>query len=150
MELNINGESYEVASLGGLRYHLPKISERQFCEVWLYADSGWPAICVLVNSNSAWLMFLRHDGDSGFSTRNPNYAGPKDSVIEYFLENGQRDKYPAEWELTTPGALRALEHFLETQEMAGWLQWREERPAAQSAKTEVSLLVLFFPPQHAV
>src|SRR5579859_6547164 len=93
MELNINGESYEVASLGGLRYHLPKISDTHFCEVWLYSDSGWPAVCALVNSSSAWLMFLRHEGDSGYSTRNPNYAGPKEAVTEYFLSNGQRDEY---------------------------------------------------------
>jgi hypothetical protein len=129
MELTLNGESYEVASVGGLRYHLPKISERQFCEVWLYAESGWPAICALVNGNSAWLLFLREEGDSGFSTRNPNYNGPKEAVIEYSLSNGQRDEYPAEWNITTPEALHALEHFLETQEMAPVLEWREEHPA---------------------
>jgi len=133
MELNINGESYEVASLGGLRYHLPKISDTHFCEVWLYADSGWPAICALVNGGSAWLMFLREEGDSGFSTRNPNYSGPQDAVIEYFLGNGQRDEYPAEWDITTPEALRALEHFMENASMAPWLQWQEEHPAAHSA-----------------
>jgi len=49
MELNLNGESYEVASVGGLRYHLPKISDTRFAEVWLYSDSSWPAICALVN-----------------------------------------------------------------------------------------------------
>lgn len=129
MELTLNGESYEVASLGGLRYHLPKVFHKQFCEIWLYADSGWPAICALVNSSSAWLMFLRHEGDSGYSTRNPNYAGPKDALVEYFLSNGQRDEYPAEWDITTAEALRALEHFLEKQEMAPWLQWHEEHPA---------------------
>jgi len=133
MELILNGESYEVASLGGLRYHLPKISERQFCEIWLYAESGWPAVCALVNGSSAWLMFLREDGDSGYSTRNANYAGAKDAVIEYFLSNGQRDEYPAEWDITTAEALRALEYFLEKQEMAPWLQWHEEHPAPRAA-----------------
>jgi hypothetical protein len=128
MELILNGESYEVASLGGLRYHLPKISERRFCEVWLNGESRWPAVCALVNGGSAWLMFLRVEGDSGFSTRNPKYQGPKDAVIEYFLSNGQRDEYPAEWDITTPEALRALEHFFEAQEMAPWLQWHAERP----------------------
>ena len=133
MELTLNGESYEVASLGGLRYHLPKIFERQFCEVWLYAESGWPAICALVNNGSTWLMFLRHDGDSGFSTRNPNYSGPKTALIEYFLANGQRDEYPAEWAISTTEALRGLEHFQQTQEMAPWLQWQEEQPAPHAA-----------------
>lgn len=128
MELTLNGESYEVASLGGLRYHLPKIHERQFCEVWLYADSGWPAVCMLVNGSSAWIMFLREEGDAGFSTRNPKYDGPKDTLIEYFLSNGQRDEYPAEWDITAPEAIRALEHFFEAQEMAPWLQWHAEQP----------------------
>ncbi len=133
MELTINGDSYEVASLGGLRYHLPKISERQFCEVWLYAQSGWPAVCALVNGDAAWVMYLRHDGDAGFSTRNPSYAGPKEAVTEYFLSNGQRDEYPNEWNITTHEALRALEHFLDTQEMAPWLQWEEEQAASHTA-----------------
>ena len=126
MELNLNGESYEVASVGGLRYHLPKISDKRFAEVWLYSDSGWPAICALINGAAAWLMFLRGDGDSGFSTRNPNFAGPKDAVIEYFLSNGQRDEYPAEWDITTAEALRALEYFMEKEEMAPWLHWHKE------------------------
>lgn len=133
MELTINGDSYEVASLGGLRYHLPKISERQFCEVWLYAASGWPAVCALVNGDAAWVMYLRHDGDSGFSTRNPGYAGPKEAVTEYFLSNGQRDEYPDAWNITVREALRALEHFQQTQEMAPWLQWQEEQPAPHAA-----------------
>jgi len=133
MELILNGESYEVASLGGLRYHLPKISERQFCEVWLYSASGWPAVCTLVNGSSAWLMFLREEGDSGFSTRNPKYEGPKEAQIEYFLSNGQRDEYPAEWDITTSEALRALEYFFEAQAMAPWLHWHEEQPASHAA-----------------
>ena len=133
MELNLNGESYEVASVGGLRYHLPKISDTRFSEVWLYSDSSWPAICALVNGEAAWLMFLRQEGDSGFSTRNPNYAGPKDAVIEYFFSNGQRDEYPAERDITKSEALRALEHFMETQEMAPWLHWQEEHPASHAA-----------------
>ena len=133
MELTLNGESYEVASLGGLRYHLPKISERQFCEAWLYAESGWPAVCALVNGEAAWLLFLRHDGDSGFSTRNPDFAGPNGAVIEYFLSNGQRDEYPAEWNITTAEAVRALEHFLEKEEMAPWLHWQEDHSTSHAA-----------------
>ena len=133
MELTLNGESYEVASLGGLRYHLPKISERQFCEIWLYSESGWPAVCTLVNGSYAWLMFLREEGDSGFSTRNPKYDGPKEALIEYFLSNGQRDEYPAAWNVTTPEAIRALEYFFEHEAMAPWLQWQEEHPASHAA-----------------
>lgn len=57
-------------------------------------------------------MYLRSDeGDPGYSTRNPDYAGPEDAKIEYRLENGQVDEYPAAWNIPTPEALRALAHF---------------------------------------
>ncbi len=49
------------------------------------------------------------------------------------LWHGQRDEYPAAWDVTAPEALRALEHFLETQEMAPWLHWHEEHPEAHTA-----------------
>ena len=78
-----------------------------------------------VNAGAAWLMYLRFEGDAGFSTRNPDYVGPPKAVIEYFLANGQRDEYPAEWNITTQEGLRALAHFFATRKMAPWLQWHE-------------------------
>jgi hypothetical protein len=38
-------------------------------------------------------------GDPGFSSRNLDYTGPADRVIEYRLDNGQVDEYPAFWAL---------------------------------------------------
>ena len=48
----------------------------------------------LINGEFGWLMYLRYDGDAGFSSRNPSYQGPSDAMIEYFLSNGQLDEYP--------------------------------------------------------
>jgi hypothetical protein len=79
-----------------------------------------------MNGEAAWLMFLRFEGDAGFSTRNPNYSGPHGGVIEYYLSNGQRDEYPASWNVSTDEALRALEYFGTEEKMAPWLQWHEE------------------------
>lgn len=56
-------------------------------------------------------MYLRHDGDAGFSSRNPNYSGPPEEMIEYRLNNGQRDFYPRAWAYPTETIERALDYF---------------------------------------
>ncbi|HEY6968010.1 MAG TPA: Imm1 family immunity protein [Candidatus Angelobacter sp.] len=128
MELKINKVLYEVSEPGELHLCLAQVRRSQFSEVWMQQPDSWPSICALINGEAAWLMFLRFEGDAGFSTRNPDYSGPPKAVIEYHLANGQRDEYPASWNITTNEALRALEHFLAEQEMAPWLQWQKERP----------------------
>jgi len=40
-------------------------------------------------------MFLRENGDAGFSSRNSSYSGSPDALIDYYLDNGQHDQYPA-------------------------------------------------------
>jgi hypothetical protein len=128
MELNINNVLYEVTELAELQVYLGYIGRIQFSEIWIHHAVGWPALCALINGDAAWLMYLRFEGDAGFSTRNPNYAGPPKAVIEYYLANGQHDEYPASWNITTAEAPRALEYFFEQEAMAPWLQWHEERP----------------------
>jgi hypothetical protein len=56
---------------------------------------------------------VRYKGDAGFSTRNPLYAGTEKAVMEYHLSNGERDEYPASWNVTTGEAFYALEYFFE-------------------------------------
>ncbi len=128
MHLRINRGVYELSELEQLQACLAQVRHTQFTEVWLESAARWPAICVLVNGEAAWMMFLRWEGDARFSSRNPNYVGPSKAVVDYYLSNGQRDKYPASWNITTDEALRALEYFLTEEKMAPWLQWHEERP----------------------
>jgi hypothetical protein len=80
----------------------------------------------IINGEAAWLMYVRHEGDAGFSTRNRQYAGPEKAVIEYCLSNGQRDEYPASWNITAAEALRGLEYFLKEEVMAPWLHWHDD------------------------
>jgi len=126
MELKINKVQYEVTDLDELQLRLAQIRRTQFSEVWLQHTEGWPAIAALVNGDAAWLMFIRHEADAGFSTRNPQYSGPPKAMIEYYLSNGQRDEYAAAWNITTAEALRALEYFLERETMAPWLSWYDD------------------------
>ena len=54
-------------------------------------------------------MFLRAEGDSGFSSRDPSYTGDPEATIEYRLNNGQQDWYPASWSLPIGEIRRALD-----------------------------------------
>ena len=136
MELKINNTHYEVTELNELQVQLIRVRRQQFAEIWLQdtADNA-PSICALINGDAAWLMFQRYEGDAGFSTRDPNYAGPPKAKIEYHLSNGQRDEYPASWNITTSEAMRALEYFFLKEEMAPWLTWHEERPVNHFTKS---------------
>jgi hypothetical protein len=125
-ELFINGGTFDVHSLDELRLQLGKVNQTQFSELELCTPDGWPVLHVLVNGEAAWLMFLRHEGDAGFSTRNPDCAGSEKDVIEFYLSNGQRDEYPASWNITTIEALRALEYFFTDSKRAPWLAWHED------------------------
>lgn len=128
MELKINKVLYQVSEADELQVHLAHARRNQFAEIWMQHAVNWPAICALINGDAAWLMYTRFDGDAGFSTRNPNYSGPPKAVIEYCLANGQRDKYPASWNITMAEAIRALEYFFVEEAMAPWLHWHEDRP----------------------
>jgi len=128
MELKINKVLYEVTDSDELQVRLAQIRRTQFSEVWMQHAADWPAMGALINGEAAWLMYVRYEGDAGFSTRNAQYAGPEKAVIEYYLSNGQRDEYPAAWNITTAEAFRGLEYFFEEEGMAPWLQWHEERP----------------------
>jgi Immunity protein Imm1 len=135
MELQINKVHYEVTELNELQVHLIHVCRRQFAEIWMQHAPESPTISALINGEAAWLMYLRFEGDAGFSTRNPNYSGPPKAKIEYYLSNGQRDEYPASWNITTNEAMRALEYFFLKEEMAPWLEWHEERPVNHFTKS---------------
>ena len=86
------------------------MSDQQYQEILAETPEG-QSLFALINGDQGWLMYLRANGDAGFSSRNPDYAGPENAVIEYVLSNGQRDEYPAFWALPKTDVLRALEFF---------------------------------------
>lgn len=97
----------------------------KFREVWERKPDG-PVLCALINRDVGWLMYLSEPGDSGWSSRNADYAGPEDAVIEYRLSNGQLDEYPAAWALPLATVERALEHFRNTGERAPFVEWHPD------------------------
>src|SRR5580693_3722447 len=80
----------------------------------------------LINDDRGWLMYLREGGDSGSSSRNPAYDGPVDAEIEYRLDNGQHDFYPASWALPIAEVRRALEYFERQHKRPPFVAWHED------------------------
>ena len=100
-------------------------SRSQFLELWVErVDTS--ALCALVNGELGWLMYLRENGDSGFSSRNPDYDGPPEATIRYRLENGQVDEYPASWALPRSEIQKALAHFITSNKPPSWLAWHND------------------------
>jgi hypothetical protein len=95
----------------------------QFKEIWIYASSG-ESICALINGNIGWLMYLQHDGDAGFSTR--NHAETSTEDIEYYLNNGQRDVYPKSWSYPINTLQNALFSFLENGQLPKQVEWHND------------------------
>lgn len=105
-----------ITSVEELRKHLERVHQRQFSEVWVDAGEQGPALLMLVNGSHAWLMYLRHhDGDTGFSSRNPHYTGPASATMPFLLGNGQIDEYPVAWTLSLEEASVACEYFVLSQ-----------------------------------
>jgi hypothetical protein len=73
-----------------------KMSESPYREVWVEVPDG-QFMCVLINGEQGWLMYLRENGDAGFSSRNPTHTGAAEATIKYRLDNGHFDEYPASW-----------------------------------------------------
>ena len=96
-----------------------------FDEIWVELPDG-QSLCALIHGDRGWLMYLREEGDSGFSSRNPDYDGPPDAQIEYCLGNGQHDWYPASWALPIAEVRRALSYFEREHRRPSFVVWHEE------------------------
>ena len=90
-------------------------------ELWLNEHEG-RAMCMLRNGANAWLMYLRHNGDSGFAT-----LGDMDRLetVSYQLSNGQTDEYPAAWCVPIEDCYKALTYFFVNHGLRPeWLTWQ--------------------------
>lgn len=125
LELSINDEQSEIASAAELQAALATAEAIQFREIWINSG-GSPAILALLNGDIGWLMYLRCNGDAGFSSRNPDYHGDLDALTDYRLSNGQMDQYPTTWALPKAKIYAALAHFVEHRERSPSVQWHDD------------------------
>ena len=113
-----------VSTITDLRRQLSS-ARPQFLELWVTKRDG-QSLCALINGQLGWLMYLRESGDAGFSSRNPEYRGDQKAIIEYVLDNGQHDAYPASWALQLAEVQRAIEHFILHSRPANWVAWHND------------------------
>ena len=98
-------------------------SPDKFKEIWLQGNEG-KNLCALVNNDLGWLMYLRHEGDSGLSTRNPNIKS--EEQIEFSLNNGQLDFYPKNWTYPKHIIKEALLYFIHNNDLPPQVEWHED------------------------
>jgi hypothetical protein len=125
--LSMNGYQTRVATAAELQCELESFAGEAFREVWIDVQDG-PALCALFNGGIGWLMYMRESGDAGFSSRNPDYQGKADAMLEYRLSNGQHDAYPASWALPENQVIKALEYFVGCRQRAPFIQWHDDSP----------------------
>jgi hypothetical protein len=101
------------------------MQEGDFREVWVELPDG-QSMCALINGEVGWLMYLRYNGDAGFSSRNPAYGGDTSRMIEYVLSNGQRDEYPASWALQRSVIDGALQYFRDNGRPPPFVRWHND------------------------
>lgn len=96
-----------------------------FENIWSESPDG-RALCALIAGEVGWLMYVPEPGDAGFRSHNPDYVGSLDATIDYVLNNGQRDSYPASWALPLPIVERAIAQFRATGRAAPFIDWIDE------------------------
>ena len=67
-------------------------------DLWFERKDG-KILNAFVNGDRAWLMYRRDDADAGFSSRDPDYAGPEEAQLYYILGNsiGFKGNANAKW-----------------------------------------------------
>ena len=70
-------------------------------------------------------MFLRYEGDAGFSSRSSDRPFSKNK-LEFELSNGQVDEYPEAWTLPTDDVLDALRSFAQTSSVPESITWSND------------------------
>lgn len=117
----VDGRECSVASLDELRAVLSRTDGRTIQEFWLSNPDG-PRICLLRNLGQALVMFQESDEDPGMVAVAPD-SGRSRGPVQFTLQNGQRDEYPADSIVDADQAFAAIEYFFATTAPTPALQW---------------------------
>lgn len=121
--VRFQGAEVQVQSIEEFTAALDGFDQHCDFELWLNVKGG-PAICMLRNAEAAWLMYLTHEGDAGFtSVGNLDARGS----VRYRLSNGQVDEYPSAWCLDVETCYKALAYFFVNDGLRPeWVRWRDQ------------------------
>lgn len=119
--VTFNGREERPGSIEEFGFSLDRYDTQPLFELWLVASNG-TAMSMLRNNEQAFLMFLRHPGDSGFVSQGVEAGTP----VQYTLSNGQVDEYPQSWCIPLEKCYQALAFFFVNDGMQpGWVSWNE-------------------------
>ncbi len=103
----------------------------KYKNIWIYpkeTEEDEQVMMAFINGDYGWLMYLRENGDSGFSSRNPNYKGTEDSNdrMDFMLSNGQLDYYPLSYVLPVEQVIKALDYFEKNHKLPEFITWHDD------------------------
>ncbi|MEQ1517619.1 MAG: hypothetical protein ABL931_14140 [Usitatibacteraceae bacterium] len=123
ISFDFNGERQQVLSTERMGRLLDQFDQSPVFELWAFS-SGGQSLCMLRNGDHAWLMYLRHEGDSGFSSRS---GGNRPGVSNFKLSNGQINEYPLSWCIGVEQCYKVIAYFFENAgEKPDWITWHED------------------------
>jgi hypothetical protein len=117
-----NGEPRPSHTIEELGYAIAEFELVAMFELWLNVKDG-PALCMLRHDTNAWLMYLRHEGDSGyFSIGELQRLGNE----SYRFNNGQVDECPLARCIPLEECFKAIAYFFVNNGMRpDWVSWAE-------------------------
>lgn len=123
IEVSFNGTQNEIGSIEALSLALDRYDESPSFELWLSVVPDGPSVCMLRNREHAFLMYLRHPGDSGFVS---NGSAMAERDVAYTLSNGQVDEYPSFWCIPVEQCYKVLAYFFVNEgQRPEWVNWHE-------------------------
>ena len=120
--VTFNEQQQDISSIEDFGAALDRFDRVDQFELWLSSSFG-QSISMLRNGSNAWLMYLRHDGDSGFTSHgNASRTGTE----AYKLSNGQVDEYPLSFCIDVEQCYQALAYFFVNDgSKPEWVSWQE-------------------------
>lgn len=122
MHITINGEPLSPAEVEETERLLASIGQTDDLEIWVSEGNG-SSLCALLNRHCGWLMFLRFEGDTGFSSRNPLREEIGGAEEAFVLSNGQVDAYPSSWTIDRKLVFDALLEFVASGQRPSMVDW---------------------------
>jgi hypothetical protein len=143
LDILIDGRAIETGDPREVRRALLATAAAPFAEIWLSVNGG-AAMALLKSGERALCLFVRHHGDSGFTSRSPPREPVAEGEVEFRLgksDKGERTKFPRGWTVPLFVALRAADEFLRTGERPPQILWHDDQepqdpppPASTSAR----------------
>lgn len=100
----------------------------QFKEIWVESnetEEDERNMCGLINGEYGWLNYYREEGDAGLSSRNTEYSGRNDEVMEFMI-NGELNYYPLSYVIPAEEVLKALDYFEKYHKIPPFIIWHDD------------------------